>query len=356
VSPPDPRWEAVRSRDVRADGSFYYSVRTTGVYCRPSCGSRLPRVENVAFHATRGDAERAGFRPCRRCRPDGGSPREQHEALVADLCRFIESRLELPTLAELARRAGLSPHHTHRLFKATTGVTPRAYASARRGVRLRGALEGSGTVTAAMYDAGFGSSGRFYEQAPDLLGMTPTEYRDGARGLEITFAVGRCSLGRVLVAVTALGVCSILLGEDPRELERDLARRFRHARITPAAGLEARIAEVVRLIEEPRRVTALPLDIRGTAFQRRVWEALTRIPAGSTRTYAELARSLGAPRSARAVARACAENPLAVAVPCHRVVRTDGELAGYRWGVERKQRLLEREGGDCAPSPPRRRG
>jgi AraC family transcriptional regulator, regulatory protein of adaptative response / methylated-DNA-[protein]-cysteine methyltransferase len=340
----DPRWAAVRARDPRADGTFYYSVRTTGVYCRPSCAARPARPENVAFHATAAAAERAGFRPCRRCKPDQPPLAERQAAQVAALCRLIESRDEAPTLDELARHAGLSVFHTHRLFKAQTGLTPRAYAAAHRARRVRGALRGEGTVTEAIYGAGYGSSARFYEESNELLGMTPSRYRAGGADLAIRFAIGACSLGAILVAATERGVCAILLGDDPEELAHDLERSFPRARLVGADGeFEALVATVIGLVEEPQRGARLPLDIRGTAFQQRVWTALRKIPAGTTASYAAIARSIGAPRAVRAVAQACAANRLAVAIPCHRVVRTDGDLSGYRWGVERKRALLARE-------------
>ncbi len=340
----DARWAAIRARDARADGTFYYSVKTTGVYCRPSCGARPARPENVAFHATPAAAERAGFRPCMRCKPDQPPLAERQAVQVAALCRLIERSDQIPTLAQLASHAGLSAFHTHRLFKAVTGVTPRAYAAAHRARRVRGELRTRGTVTEAIYGAGYSSSARFYEESNALLGMTPTTYRAGGTDLEIRFAIGATSLGAILVAATRRGVCAILLGDDPQALAHDLERRFPRARLIGAdAEFEQLVARVVGLVEQPRIGTKLPLDIRGTAFQQRVWKALVRIPAGKTASYAEIARRIGAPRAVRAVAQACAANALAVAIPCHRVVRTDGDLSGYRWGVERKRELLDRE-------------
>lgn len=340
----DPRWPLVRSRDVRADGAFFYSVRTTGVYCRPSCGARPARPENVAFHGNAAAAERAGFRPCKRCKPDQPSVAQRRVALVAELCRFIEGCDEVPSLAELAEHAGLSAFHTHRIFKALIGLTPKAYATAHRAGRIRHELGAKVTVTEAIYQAGYNSSARFYEESKGLLGMTPTTYRTGGRNLEIRFAVGECSLGSILVAATRVGVCAILLGDDPDELTHDLERRFPHAELIGAdEDFEKLVGTVVALVEQPRFGTNLPLDIRGTAFQERVWKALREVPAGTTVSYSAVARAIGAPESGRAVARACAANPLAVAIPCHRVVRTDGSLSGYRWGVERKRALLARE-------------
>ena len=340
----DPRWAAVVARDAKADGRFYYSVKTTGVYCRPSCASRRARPENVEFHATREDAERAGFRPCRRCRPDQPSQVELHATVVARACRAIENAEQVPSLAELARLAGLSPFHFHRVFKAVTGLTPRAYAAAERAHRVRERLGHSRTVTEAIYDAGYGSNGRFYEEAGRVLGMTPSRYRAGGVDTAIRFAVGQTSLGAILVAASEHGICSILLGDDADALVRDLQDRFPKAELLGGdAAFERMVAQVVGLVEAPSLGLDLPLDVRGTAFQQRVWQALRRIPPGSTASYGEIAARIGSPKSVRAVAQACAANPLAVAIPCHRVVRNDGSLAGYRWGVERKRALLERE-------------
>lgn len=344
----DPRWAKVQARDARADGTFFYAVKTTGVYCRPSCASRPALPENVHFYASAAQAERAGFRPCKRCKPDQPSAPERNASTVAALCRLIEQRDEAPTLAELARHAGLSVYHTHRLFKAVTGVTPKAYAQSRRGERVRHALTQSRSVTRAIYDAGFSSSGRFYEHANRLLGMTPVAYQKGGAALPIRFAVGQCTLGAVLVAATDRGVCAILLGDDPDALTKDLAHRFPRATLIGAdRTFEDIVAKVVGLVEHPRKTAAeLPLDIRGTVFQQQVWHALTRIPPGTTMTYAQIADMIGMPKAVRAVARACAANALAVAIPCHRVVRSDGSLSGYRWGVARKRKLLEDERAD----------
>jgi len=339
------RWEAVQQRDSRADGIFYYSVRTTGVYCRPSCASRPARRENVAFHLTRAAAERAGFRPCKRCRPNQAGLAEQHAAAVARACRLIESAEEMPGLDALAAAAGMSRFHFHRVFRSVTGLTPKAYADARRGDRVRQGLTRTRTVTEAIYEAGFQSSGRFYEK--DLLGMTPTDFRAGGQDAAISYATGTCSLGTVLVAATGRGVCAILLGDDPAALIDDLRARFPRAHFTTGDTAFADTVErVVRFVEAPRIGLDLPLDIRGTAFQQRVWQALRAIPAGSRTSYSEIAGRIGAPRAVRAVAQACAANTLAVAVPCHRVVRNDGALSGYRWGVDRKRALLKREEGE----------
>ena len=346
----DPaRWEALKGRDPMADGTFVYAVRTTGVYCRPSCPARPARPENVTFYLTCEEAERAGFRPCKRCRPNEASQAERHAAAVAQACRLIEDAEEPPTLGELAMAAGISPYHFHRLFKAITGVTPKAYAAAYRAGRVASGLRAAQTVTDAIYDAGYNSSSRFYASSNQRLGMTPTAYRNGGQGVEIRFAVGECSLGSILVAATDKGVCAILLGDDPDALTRDLQDRFPKAELTGGdPAFQAMVAQVVGLVEAPGQGLDLPLDIGGTAFQQRVWQALRAIPAGKTASYADIARAIGEPKAVRAVARACGANALAIAIPCHRVVRSDGSLSGYRWGVERKRELLTREGKESA--------
>ena len=341
----DPRWGDVVARRTSADGQFFYSVETTGVYCRPSCGARPARPENVAFHRSIADAERAGFRACKRCKPDQPPLAERQAARVAALCRLIETSAEVPSLEQLAVHAGLSVFHVHRLFKAVTGLTPKAYAAGIKARQAREALKGAkASVTETIYGAGYGSSGRFYERSNEILGMTPTTFKAGGANEEIRFAVGECSLGSILVAATARGVCAILLGDDPNELTHDLERQFPRATLIGAdADFERVVAQVVGLVEKPRADVDLPLDIRGTAFQERVWKALRAIPAGATVTYSEMAALIGSPGAVRAVASACAANTLAVAIPCHRVIRQDGALAGYRWGVERKRTLVERE-------------
>ena len=341
----DPRWAAVVARDKSRDGDFYYSVATTGVYCRPSCASRLANPKNVRFHETPTEAERAGFRACKRCKPNTASTEAVQAAMVAEACRTIETAEEPPSLTQLARGAGFSAYHFHRVFKAVAGVTPKAYAAAHRAQRLRDQLARGGAVTEAIYDAGYNSGSRFYEQSGQILGMTPGRYRAGGTDTEIRFAVGECSLGSILVAASPKGVCAILLGDDPDALARDLQDRFPRAVLIGGDGeFEALVAKVVGLVEAPGLGVDLPLDVRGTAFQQRVWQALRQIPAGATASYLDIAQRIGAPKAVRAVAQACANNALAVAIPCHRVVRTDGALSGYRWGVERKRALLRREG------------
>ena len=340
----DERWAAIVRRDKSADGAFLYSVRTTGVYCRPSCSARQPRRENIRFHATGAAAEQAGFRPCKRCRPNEPVRASLHAAAVTRACRLIETAQEAPTLEALAQTAGMSRFHFHRIFKAKTGVTPKAYAAAHRARRMRDALPKNTTITQTIYQAGFNSSGRFYEAASQRLGMTPTEFRGGGDGASIRFAVGECALGSILVAASEKGICAILLGDDPDALLRELQDRFSKAHLIGGdQSFEHLVAKIVGFIEAPMPGLDLPLDIRGTAFQQRVWQTLRAIPVGSTATYAQIAEKINAPKAARAVAQACAANAIALAIPCHRVVRTDGSLSGYRWGVERKRALLDRE-------------
>ncbi|MBC7802131.1 MAG: bifunctional DNA-binding transcriptional regulator/O6-methylguanine-DNA methyltransferase Ada [Gemmatimonadaceae bacterium] len=340
----DPRWARIVARDRAADGTLWYSVATTGVYCRPSCPSRTAHPKNVALHDTLDAARATGCRPCKRCNPDGPSPDAVKAEIVAKACRLIERAEELPSLRTLADAVGLSPGHFHRLFRATTGVTPKRYATAHRASRVRLELGRSTTVTEAIYDAGFNANSRFYEASTGLLGMTPTQYRAGGAHEVIRFAVAQCSLGAILVASSEKGVASILLDDDPDALVRNLQDRFPKARLVGAdAEYEALVARVVGFVEAPGLGLDLPLDVRGTAFQQRVWQALRDIPAGRTVTYTDIARAIGAPKAVRAVAGACAANALAVAIPCHRVVRNDGSLSGYRWGVERKRALIDRE-------------
>jgi len=339
-------WGAVQRRDKSADGSFVYAVRSTGVYCRPSCSSRPARRENVSFYANPAAAEGAGFRPCKRCRPNEDADAQAAEA-IRRACERIEAAEEEPDLETLACEAGYSPWHFQRLFKAQVGLSPKRYAMARRKARLRKALPDASSITDAIYAAGFGASSRAYEDK-GALGMTPSAYRNGGEGETIRYTSADSSLGPVLVAATERGVCMIEFG-DADELVPVLTQRFPKARITRANGdLAALVERVVQLIDAPSGGCDLPLDIRGTAFQERVWKALTLIPAGQTVSYAELAERIGQPTAARAVARACATNGIAVAVPCHRVVRGSGDLSGYKWGVDRKQALLERESAGAA--------
>jgi AraC family transcriptional regulator of adaptative response/methylated-DNA-[protein]-cysteine methyltransferase len=340
----DPRWARVVARDKTADGKFWCSVATTGIYCRPSCPSRLANPKNVHFHETVAAAEAAGFRPCRRCNPNGLSVGTENAAPIAKACRLIDETETPPSLAARAQSVELSEAYFHRLFKGITGVTPKAYADARRAARVREQLGRSGTVTQAIYDAGFNSNGRFYEVSGDMLGMTPSHYRAGGAQEELRFAVGQCSPGAILVACSAKGVAAILVGDDPNALTQDLQDQFPNATLIGGdAEFEALVARVVGFVEAPHIGLDLPLDVRGTAFQQRVWQALRDIPPGTMATYTDIAARIGAPKSVRAVACACAANAVAVAIPCHRVIRHDGALSGYRWGVERKRNLLARE-------------
>ena len=340
----DQCWSALVWRNRQADGAFFYAVKTTGVYCRPHCSSRLPNRHNVEFFRTCADAELAGYRACRRCHPQRISNPSPVPETMARACRLIEEAEEPLLLATLAATMGFSPFHFQRLFKQTVGITPKAYAMARRTRRFQGDLREAQTVTQAMYDAGFGSSSRCYEKAADHLGMTPAEYRKGGAGQRIRHAIVRCDLGWMLVAATDRGICAIEFDDSPDRLRDQLAARF------PAAELRGEdpefaewVERVLAFLDEPKYGLDLPLDIRGTAFQRRVWQALQAVPAGSTASYAEIARTIGKPAAARAVARACASNPVAVLIPCHRIVRGDGGLGGYRWDLRRKQTLLDRE-------------
>jgi AraC family transcriptional regulator of adaptative response/methylated-DNA-[protein]-cysteine methyltransferase len=340
----DPRWAHVVARDRSADGQFWYAVATTGVYCRPSCPSRTANPKNVTLYGTLAAAKASGFRPCKRCNPDGASLEAQNAALVAKACRMIEQSEEPWSLADLADAVELSTSYFHRVFKAVTGLTPKDYMAAHQAKRVRERLAQGQSVTATIYDAGFNSSGRFYEKSTGMLGMTPSKYRAGGADEEIRFAVGQSSLGAILVASSHKGVAAILMGDDPEALVHNLQDRFPKARLIGGdAAYEQRVARVIGFLEAPKLGLDLPLDVRGTAFQQRVWQALKDIPPGKTATYAEIAHAIGAPNAVRAVAGACASNNIAVAIPCHRVVRKDGSPSGYAWGVERKRALIERE-------------
>ena len=340
----DPRWIRVLARDRSADGQFWYAVATTGVYCRPSCPSRAANPRNVSLHGSLAEAKATGFRPCKRCNPDGPSADIENAAIVAKACRLIEQSEEVPSLTGLAKAANLSTSHFHRVFKSVTGLTPKDYAEAHRASRVRDELAKGHSVTEAMYDAGFNSSGRFYEKSRNMLGMTPTQYRAGGANEDIRFAVGQSSLGAILVASSDRGVASILIGDDPDGLVRDLQDRFPKARLVGGdKEYESMVARVVSFVEAPGNRSEPSLDVRGTAFQRRVWQALQEYSGGQTSSYSEIARRIGAPKAVRAVANACAANDIAVAIPCHRVVRNDGALSGYAWGVERKRELVARE-------------
>jgi len=340
----DAKWNALLRRDRSADGHFFYSVRTTGIYCSPSCAAPRPLRKHVVFHHSPEDAERAGYRPCKRCAPNGQKLAQLHAAAVARACRIIERSEATPNLHALARACGMSAFHFHRVFKSTTGLTPKKYATAHRTRRVRQQLTTAATVTDAIYSAGFNSTGSFYAGAPRALGMTPSRFRKGGAGTVIQFTISQSPLGLVLVGASDIGVCAIFLGDNPDTLQRALEKQFPHAHLIPGdRKLKATVARVVEFIELPSAKFDLPLDIRGTAFQQRVWEALREIPLGTTVSYRDLANQIGAPKAVRAVARACAANAIAVVVPCHRVVRSNGDLCGYRWGAHRKDELLKRE-------------
>ncbi len=350
------RWKAITTRSATSSSEpFVYAVTTTGIYCRPDCGSRLPLRQNVAFFDSCAAAESAGYRACKRCAPNARPPESRIAAIIEAACRRIDCADEPLSLSELAANAGLSPFHFHRSFRRITGLTPKAYAKARQAQRLRAALPRRTTVTEALYEAGFNSSGRFYSESSGILGMSPSQFQRGAKDEIIRFATGLCSLGSVLAAASARGICAILIGDRPDSLTTELKSLFPHARLMPGdSAFQKTLAKVIRMIEEPEAGRNLPLDIRGTAFQQRVWRALRDIPLGQTATYVEIARKVGAPKASRAVGRACASNILAVAVPCHRVIRGDGNLASYRWGAERKKSLIERERATPLASPMRR--
>ncbi|MBN9404576.1 MAG: bifunctional DNA-binding transcriptional regulator/O6-methylguanine-DNA methyltransferase Ada [Burkholderiales bacterium] len=341
----DERWTAVQARDAAADGHFVYAVRTTGVYCQPSSTARLPKRENVAFFDSAQAAEVAGYRPSRRAHGDQTRAAAERAALVARACRMIETSETPPRLDELATEVGMSPFHFHRLFKTETGLTPKAYSVAWRARKLREELSSAdASITDAIYGAGFNASSRFYETSGQLLGMRARDWRAGGAGAVIRFAVGQCSLGAILVAQSQRGICAILLGDNPERLVRDLQDQFPKAELIGGdAAFEQLVAQVVGFVEAPATGLQLPLDVRGTAFQERVWRALREIAPGTTVSYAEIAERIGSPKAVRAVAQACATNHLAVAIPCHRVVRRDGDISGYRWGVDRKRELLRRE-------------
>ncbi|WP_309269712.1 bifunctional DNA-binding transcriptional regulator/O6-methylguanine-DNA methyltransferase Ada [Azonexus sp.] len=341
----EARWQAVQMRDANADGHFVYAVRTTGVYCRPSSLARLPKRENVEFFDSAAAAEVAGYRPSRRAHADQTSVAVERTELVAQACRLIREAETPPCLEELAAQAGMSPYYFHRVFKAETGLTPKKYAAANRALKLREELNAPDvSVTDAIYGAGFNSNSRFYAVSDQVLGMRARDFRAGGLGTVIRFAVGQCSLGAILVAQSQRGICAILIGDDPERLVQDLQDQFPKAELVGGDGnFELLVAQVVGFIEAPSIGLNLPLDVRGTAFQQRVWQALREIPPGVTVSYAEIAEHIGAPKAVRAVAQACGANRIAVAIPCHRVVRRDGDISGYRWGVERKRELLRRE-------------
>jgi AraC family transcriptional regulator of adaptative response/methylated-DNA-[protein]-cysteine methyltransferase len=341
----DQFWQAIQTRDASCDGLFYYGVRTTGVYCRPSCASRQPKRENVLFFALPEAARQAGFRACLRCRPDEAALRDPQAELAQSLCRLIDQHLEEPVNFEaLSEQLRLSQFHLQRLFKKLMGITPRQYAEARRTDLFKTRIRAGQSVTEAMYEAGYGSSSRLYEKAAAQLGMTPATYRKGGKGMSINYTIADCPLGKLLVAVTDIGICSVTLGDGGGSLADNLRAEFPQANIArDEKGLQAQVNALLAHLAGQEPHPDLTLDVQGTAFQKRVWEELRRIPYGQTASYGEIARRIGQPTATRAVARACATNPAALVTPCHRVVRENGDLGGYRWGVERKRQLLEKE-------------
>lgn len=338
------RWQAVETRDTRADGQFVFAVKTTGICCRPSCRARHPLRKNVLFFENVDAAVNAGFRPCKRCQPDKLAPEQQRIDRITQACRILETSSEPMVLAELAAQVAMSPFHFHRLFKQVTGLTPHAWQKALRAKRLREQLTEGEQVIRAVFDAGYQSGSNFYQQADEVLGMTAKQYRRGGERTAIQFVVGSCRLGEFLVAQSERGICAILLGNDAQSLIRELETLFPHSSLDVGdEPFARRVAQVVSVLEHPGKQITLPLDIQGTAFQQQVWQALREIPAGQTASYSDIAQRIGKPQAIRAVAGACAANKLAVVIPCHRVVRNDGALSGYRWGVERKRQLLEIE-------------
>jgi AraC family transcriptional regulator, regulatory protein of adaptative response / methylated-DNA-[protein]-cysteine methyltransferase len=340
-------WQAVLTRDSRSNGSFVYAVRSTGIYCNPSCPSRRPQRDQVIFFPVPEAAEKAGFRPCRRCRPQETAAQEPQVELVRHACRYIEQNLDSPiSLATLSEEVHVSPYHLQRVFKRIVGITPRQYAAAHRLGQLKAQLKEGEPVTRALYDVGYGSSSRLYERAPSQLGMTPTTYRRGGLGMRINYTVVDCPLGRLLVAATEKGICAISLGDTDTELEAALCAEYPAAEIaqdSDGVDLSRLVDTLISHLNGQQPHLDLPLDVQATAFQWRVWEELRTIPYGSTRSYSQVAQAMGEPKATRAVARACATNPVPLVIPCHRVVREDGDPGGYRWGRERKQRLLEQE-------------
>lgn len=341
-------WQAVQTRAAHFDGLFYYGVHTTGVYCRPSCASRQPKRENVSFYALPEAARAAGLRACKRCKPDTVALCDPQAELVRSICHLLESAAEgAPNLAELGDEFAVSRFHLQRLFKKLMGITPRQYAETRRTARFKKRLKAGESVSAATYEAGYGSSSRLYEKAAEQLGMTPAVYRKGGKGMQINYTIVESSLGWLLVAATTIGICAVTLGDTAEQLKSDLAAEFPQAEIAvDEAGLHQHIAALLAHLDGQLPHPQLPLDVRGTAFQQRVWEELRRIPYGQTVSYSELARRIDRPTATRAVARACATNPAALVTPCHRVIRENGELSGYRWGIERKKTLLAKEKSD----------
>lgn len=339
----DDRWQAVVERDADADGQFVFAVQTTGIFCRPSCRAKHALRKNVRFFADAEQALAAGFRPCKRCQPDKNSAQQHRLDKIAHACQLLEQESPL-TLDELAQQVAMSPYHLHRLFKATTGMTPKAWQQSWRARRLRDALAKGMPVTQAILNAGFPDSSSYYRQADQALGMTAKQFRKGGDNVSVRYSLADCALGRCLVAASERGICAILLGDDDATLVAELHELFPTAQDVAAdADFQQHVREVIAVINTRDTPLSLPLDIRGTAFQQQVWQALRAIPCGKTVSYQQLASAIGKPKAVRAVASACAANKLAIVIPCHRVVRGDGALSGYRWGVARKAQLLQRE-------------
>ncbi|HGY5109252.1 bifunctional DNA-binding transcriptional regulator/O6-methylguanine-DNA methyltransferase Ada [Citrobacter sp. Cb080] len=339
----DDRWQSVVDRDADADGQFVFAVQTTGIFCRPSCRAKHALRKNVSFFADARQALAAGFRPCKRCQPDKDSAHQHRLEKIAHACQLLEQESPL-TLDELAQQVAMSPYHLHRLFKATTGMTPKAWQQSWRARRLRDALAKGVPVTQAILNAGFPDSSSYYRKADQTLGMTAKQFRKGGDNVSVRYTLADCSLGRCLVAESERGICAILLGDDDATLVADLHGLFPAAQDVPAdTDFQQRVREVIAAINARDAPLSLPLDIRGTAFQQQVWQALRAIPCGETMSYQQLASAIGKPKAVRAVASACGANKLAIVIPCHRVIRGDGALSGYRWGIARKAQLLQRE-------------
>lgn len=338
------RWAAVRARDTRESGKFVYAVKTTGIFCRPGCSSRLPKRENTEFFGAAADAVKAGYRPCKRCRPEATPVSEDYTNAVTEACCQIISSTTTVSLDELAKGVNMSPGHFHRLFKKITGITPKEFSSSIQSGRFLNALDEGRGVTEAIYEAGYSSPGRAYEQLKKHTSITPGEYSKGSPGLKIKYSTARCSLGWVAAAATEKGICALLFGDEPSELRDLILERFPKADVKESAPGESEILEkAVSGIDNPVEGSGLPLDIMGTVFQRKVWKALMEIPPGETASYGEVAERIGQPNASRAVAGACAANKVALYIPCHRVIRQNGSHGGYRWGTRRKESLLERE-------------
>jgi AraC family transcriptional regulator of adaptative response/methylated-DNA-[protein]-cysteine methyltransferase len=349
----DVFWHAVETKDRRFNGTFFFGVNTTGIYCKPSCAARTPKRQNVVFFETPKTAEKQGFRACQRCKPDSATERDTQVEMVLKVCQLIEDSISggegNVSLEFLSEETGMSPHHLQRTFKSILGITPKQYATALKIKSFKEQVQRGEDVTGAMYEAGFGSSRALYEKAADKLGMTPAAYKSKGKGMKISYTVTDSDLGKMLVAKTERGICSVTFGDKETELVENLKNEFSAAEITEdKSGLNTAVKSILNLLDGKEKRFALPLDIQATAFQLQVWETLRKIPYGETRSYKQVAESIGKPSAVRAVARACATNPTALITPCHRVVRENGDLSGYRWGVERKREILAIEAGEAA--------